>query len=776
MRRAGHAATGMTSGSDDAGGLSDAMPLHPPTFRTPRRPLMERLAEWRAYHDPGAIDTTRALHLALCFTLMIFIGYVTALGFGLNVGMQTTFPLMAGAGSLSMITFTPAASRAAEAQNMWRVFAICASFLVVLTMVGPGDGETNALIQKLLLIPLSACALFMRSWGMPGQRLGMALTVIATVGTVVRPGHEEAAWLLAAYCQGALIAAMVRLSPWRPSAVAAYVRTTHDMEAAVAAYLREMSEAVREGYAFPDEAAQPVEALRGRVWAALANANAEAPEAQEEFEALRAKLYRLRVAVELLANCIPAGPNVAEGGPDDWRRPFSAATDYLARRLEAMEIRDPQGQERFIRATGRLRACAFSPTLPAEARFALLRALTAFERLLHLVDAIAETENAPFPSKKTRPGPNSFPPRIPMIEKDKTGRKVLSAPMKVAIQGLLATGLTTSLDVLIGLDHAYWATMTVIFVLGNSLGETYMRVRYRTLGTLIGVLLGIGVFLTLGHHLLLLASACMAAQVIALITQKDRYDVSSAAVGFSVVLGLHLISGLGTEGMLARIYETAIGAGAALIISFLVLPVYLTDQLRPELHDILKRCHDVLASWWPHRGPAQSVAPLAQIVREFDLRVPNLGAEHIFGHSAGNVANLISTLDVVLTYLALLEDTAHRLALTPVNEEVLPVLETARSRILTAFEMASAAAIHQHPAEIADAGAAAAAPALDAAISTALSLADDPAVQGTLPLVADYLAYSETLMRPLRELRASMQNQSPWWRENIIAADQPPHR
>ncbi len=753
------------------------MPLHPPEFIPQRRPLLERLAHWRSHHDPGAIDTTRALHLALCFTLVIFIGYATARGFGLDASMYTTFPLMAGAGALTMISFTPAASRAAEAQSMLRVFSLCASFLAVLVLVGPGDGETNALIQKLLLIPLSACALFLRSWGMPGQRLGMALTVIATVGTVLRPGHEEAAWLLAAYCQGAFIAAVVRLAPWRPSAVAAYVRTTHDMEEAVAAYLRAMSEAVREGQPFSEEDAQPLEALRGRVWAALANANAEAPEALEEFEALRAKLYRLRVAVELLASCIPQTPPTSARDPADWRRPFASAVDYLARRLEAMNIRDVQGQERFMRATGRLRACAFSSTLPAEARFALLRALTAFERLLHLVDAIADTENKPFPIRRLHhgQGPNTWPARIPMFVENAQGRSVLSNPMKVAVQGLVATGLTTFLDVLIGLDHAYWATMTVIFVLGNSLGETYMRVRYRTLGTIIGVLLGMGVFLTLGEHMMFIACACMAAQVIALITQKDRYDVSSAAVGFSVVLGLHLISGLGTDGMLARIYETAIGAVTALVVSFLVLPVYLTDQLKPQLHDILKRCHNVLATWWPHIGPTKSISPLAQTVQEFGERLPNLGAEHIFGHSAGDAANLISTLDVVLTYLALLEDTANRLEHTQVNEQVLPVVEAARSRTLTAFELAYAAAGNRGLAEMEDANAAAAAPALDAAISTALSLADDPEVQGTLPLVADYLAYSDSLLRPLRELRASMQDQSPWWREHAIASDRPPH-
>lgn len=759
------------------------MPLHPPkvTF-SQRRPLLERLAVWRAHHDPGGVDMARAVHLALCFLIVIGTGSLTAALF--VPAMAITFPLMAGAGVLAMISFTPGASRLAEARSMARVFSVALVFLLVLALIGPGSGATNELLQKLLLIPLSVIALLLRRWGMSGQRLGLSLIMVATVGTVLQPTHQEALWLMAAFCQGALVAALIRLSPWRPSAVDAYLDSTHNMQAAVAAYLREMSESVREGRPFPDTAALPVEALRGQVWAALANAIAEAPQAQDTFEALRAKLYRLRVAVELLAGCVPDTPGAEQlpilgdrnTSPTSWRRPFASATDYLARRLEDLDRHDLPGQERFARALERLRESAFCPDLPAETRFALLRALTAFERLVLVVDAISAMQNRRFLfATDNRSGRTPLEP-TPLLITGADGRRTLSDPLKVAIQGLVATSFTTGLDFIFGLDHAYWATMTVMFVLGNSVGETYMRVRYRTLGTLVGVLLGMAVFLSLGEYVWLLAGACMAAQTIAIITQKDRYDVASAAVGFSVVLGLYLISGLGPEGMLARIYETIIGAAVALAVSFLVLPVYLTDQLRPELHNILKRGQDIFATWWPRRGQPEPVGPLAQMVRGFDLSLPTLGAENIFGHSAGDVVNLISTLDVVVTYLALLEDTAHRLSDADVKEEVLPVVEAARSRTLTALELASAAALEEPLHDAAQGGAAAAAPALDAAISTALSMADDPSVKASLPLVADYLAYSDALMRPLRELRVSLRDQTPWKREHTINADRPARR
>ncbi|MFG1377690.1 FUSC family protein [Xanthobacter autotrophicus] len=737
--------------------------MSPPAPRPsprPRKPLLDRLKGWLADHDPGGVDLTRAFHLGVSFVIVILVGYATSSAF--RLGMDVTFPMMAGCAALVMISFNPAASVGAEARTMGRLFGLGFAFLLAVTLVGPGEGPGNDIVQKLLLIPLAFFALALRRYGMEGQRLGLALIVVATVGTILMPTRIEGALLLAAFCQGALVAAAVRLSPWRPSAVNAFVETTLDMQREVATYLRELSEAVRHGRHFPEEANDALENLRGRIWNALASAIAEDPAAQADFERLRVRFYRLRVAVELLASCVP------EKAPDtpDWRHPFAAAADHIARRLEAVDVSDVHAEERYERAVASLRHIAFAPELPPDARFALLRALTAFDRLSLVVTGIAAAETAPFPPPHDdHTGANRPTPRvIPALVKTPDGRRTLSAPMRVACQGAIATAVTTALDLGVHLDHAYWATMTVMFVIGNSVGETYMRVRYRTVGTLIGVVLGMALFLGLGPNIWIMAALCMVAQMIALVTQKDRYDVASAAVGLSVVLGLHIISGLGTEGMLARIYETAIGAAIALVVSYLVLPVYLAEQLRPEVKALVRRSRAAFASWWPHKGEKASVSALAQDVRAMGTRLPNLGAEQVFGHSAGDAANIVSTLDVLITYLALMEDVALRLSAmgADAREEVVAVVEAARSRILTGFEVVLG--------EAGSGSADAATPAVDAAVSTVLGMADDPAVMELLPLVADYLAYSDAVLRPLRELNAALNDAVPWRKEEMIAA------
>ncbi len=773
-------------------------------------PLTARIGSWLARHDPGGIDTNRALHLGAAIGLIIVLGFVA--GIWLPANMDVPFPLMAGTGALVSINAVPAADRRTELRTFAHVFALNTACLAVFILIGPGEGPANDMVQKLLLVPLTFAALLLRRYGMPGQRLGIALVVVASVGTILAPTRMEAAILLLAFWIGVLMAVGLRRSPWRPSAVEAFMATIHDMQASVANYLREMSDAVRAGQPFPPEKARQLEALRTRVWNALANATAEAPEARADFEALRVKVYRLRVAVQLLATCIPQdGPrDVAKAGAsaeapsgatpgeglqaapafqaepkfahpwargrprrrpapkvrrppgERWRDPFAAVADHLARWLEDIDADDVHSQDRFARAVARIRVMAFSAEITPAARFALMRALTAFDRLDLVIGGIEQTESAPFPpphpEAQGRPEPRTA--IIPFLVPGPDGRRVLSAPARVAVQGAIAAGLTTALDFAVGLSHAYWATMTVMFVMGNSVGETYVRARYRFVGTLVGVLVGIAFLFLVGDRLLLLALPCTAALAVSVVTARDRYDISSAAVGFSVVLGLHIITGLDTEGMLARIYETAIGALVALAVSWFVLPVYLADGIRPQVKALLGRCRAAFASWWPHDGDRVSSAALMRELRALGERLPHASAESMFGHSAGDLANIISTLDVLLTYLALIEDNSQRLASVPPQEEIVAAVVAARARTLATFDMALGDNAPEGPAEPA--------PALDAAISTVLDLADDPDVANALPLVADYLAYSDTVLRPLRELAVALTDQSPWQMEKTI--------
>lgn len=711
------------------------------------RSLVGRTKAWLASHDPGAVDQTRALHIGIAFVLVIAAGVATSRGLGL--GLDIIFPMASAIAAMVLITFTPAASRRIEAVSFLKLFAITCGLLLAVMVIGPGDGDANALFLKLSVVPLTGLSLYMRKNGMEGMRQGNAIIIVVTVAAILRPTHSETAWLLLAACEGGIIAAVVRLALHRPNAMKVYTDCVESAGQAIGRHLHEVASAVREARPVPLATDALLDQIRVRVRSALVNASSEAPEARAYLEAVRSLAYRLRVATQLLSACIPA-PHADEApgaGPASsaWRAPLAAAADQLARHLENGLSQPFPEHARMGGILARLRQAAMAPNLRPADHLALLRAVTAFERLALVVSELTRLlEEGPKGWSATVPAAPPAPP-APAVPG-------LSPFAKVAIQGIVATAITTTLDLVLHLDHAYWATLTVIFVLGNSVGETYVRVRYRTVGTAIGVAFGLGAVVLFSDNVWILAVMCLVCQMISLVTVRDRYDISSAMIGFSVVVALHIVSGLDAHGMVARIYETVIGAGIALLVSWVVLPVYVADQIRDQVISMIKRCRAAFAASWPrHYAEGESATPRARTaamsleLRVLADRLPHIGAETSLGHrSAADVITLVSTLEILTTYQALLEDAAERLSGLPLPDALVTVLEAARARTLRAFD----AALGEAPAGTDPQ----AAPDLDVAVSLAMDYADDSKIRRMLPLMADYLSFSDAVLRPLKDL------------------------
>lgn len=702
---------------------------------------MQRLSAWLDDHDPGGIDRMRSFHLALAYVVIIILGVATSWAFNLN--MEVVFPMTGAMTASVLITFTPAASIAIEAKTFLRIFGVVLGYLLLVVLIGPGDHPQNALILKLMLVPLSFVAMYLRRFGMDGQRLGIAFIIIATVEAILRPTQAQATWLLLAALEGFVVTALIRLAPFRPSAMQAYNDAVVDAVQGVGDYLRVFAEAVRTGQDAPMPGDTMLNRLRVRVRVALLTATAEDPDARAWVEAVRTNVYRLRVATQLLHDCIPSVRRV-EGANTAWSGPVAAMAEEVARHLDQIGIGPSFGDARMDEGLTRLRRAATDPAIDPKVQLTLLRAVTAFERLALLIRGLERFRlERPVEQSLAAFSPPAQPKTAPPAAPVTPG---LSPAMRVAIQALVATSITTGLDLAVGLDHAYWATMTVMFVLGNSLGETYIRVRYRTWGTILGVLAGVVAVYVFETNIWLLAAVCLVGQVAGLLTMRDRYDIASAATGLSVVVGLHLVTGLGADGMFSRIYETAIGAVVALVISYLVLPIYGSDEVLTQVKTMVGRCRLAFAGWWPRGEKRESVSALAWEMRPVMDRLPQLDAESSLGHrGAGDVVNLVSTLDVLTTYLALLEDAAQRLAVLSPPEEIVNVLEAARSRTLLGFDLALGDA--PPAADVTNA------PQLEAALSSALGTTSDDATRRLLPFVADYLAFSDAILQPLADLR-----------------------
>lgn len=700
------------------------------------RPLLEAVGAWLEEHDPGKVDSTRALHLAVSYTLVIALGYATSRVFAL--GLDVLFPMAGAMTALVLILSTPASNRRAETREFARAFGITFSLMIMVFIIGPGESPANGTVLKLLLVPFTGLALYVRRFGMVGQRLGFTIVIILTVAAVLHPTRQEMAYLLAATLQGAVVTVVVRLILPRPNAMKVYHDTVEAAGGAMGAFLADLAYCVRETQPLPTPSEALLDTIRVRVRAALVNASAQAPPARAYIEAVRARAYRLRIAVQLLGDSVPRTDDAAA----PWRQPFATAADFIARHLQSGLSEPFPEKRRMEEAISRFRQEAMAPDLDPTLQLALLRAVTAIDRIALVVGELSQLQSD---------GPEAFRQKdmpAPLTPKPSGDR--LSPAAKVAIQGMVATTITTALDFVFDLNHAYWATMTVMFVLGNSLGETYVRARYRSVGTLIGVMVGFALIAGLESNVWLLAGICLVGQMIGLVTNRDRYDVASAATGLSVLIALHLVTGLGTDGMVARIYETIIGAAVALAASWLILPVFAADQIRNQVIELVRRSRSAFAEAWP-RGNASTARNLT-VGMTLELRgladkLPQIGAETALGHrSAGDVVSLVSTLEVLTAYLGLLEDAAHRLARSAPKAEIVTALEAARARTLRAFD----AALGDAP----PAARGTEASELNAALSTALANASDPDTRRILPLMADYLSFSEAVLRPLSDVGA----------------------
>ena len=634
---------------------------------------------WRSLRDqdPTYVEVARVAHIGLALALGIAAGVATNRWLGLDMPMA--FPMFVALGATAHLSFLAPASRARELVDLARISALTIGFISVTAVIGPGSLAAGPVIMKLLLVPTTFIALYIRRFGPEYHRAGLALFITAMIAAVIEPTRGQGWWLVLAAVQGSAIAYLLRMAPLRPSAANGLNRILADYRRTLVAVLTRLAEELRTGTPVTRTLRQAVPRLRRRARAAALAAAAEQPERQARFETVRATAYRLQLAVAFLLEAAP--------DPDQQEPAAQAIRAQLAAAVGAVRdhIADGTGSpDDMVRAAlARPQELILTAPLADELqRYEMLRAIGALGRVFAATD---ELDAAMRPGAKPAPAETGVEP---------TPRPALLPTTRVAIQGLLASAVTTALDLGFGLTHAYWATLTVMLVLGSSFGETALRARHRTLGTCIGAVLGIAAAALLGGEPWLLAALCILGQMLGALTAQRRYDVSAAAIAFSVVAGLHLLGGMGARDMLARMYETGIGAGVALLAARFVLPVYGGDQARQQIRAILARCGTAFASWWPRDPDAGAPEPAIRLVRDLVLledRLPHLNAEAVLGRrSAAKVVRLGTFLRVLQTYLLLVEHAAGRLAQVAMLGPAEQVLTGFRADVLSAFDVAAA--------------------------------------------------------------------------------------
>lgn len=620
--------------------------------------LLERLNEF----DPGGVRLARGLHLVAAIALGIAVGYLLASRgvpfvdrlLGAWVGRHLpayadmfsapalgfTMSAITAVVAAHIVLLVPPASRRAEFRASLQIGLVAVGYLLVIGLAAPGSWGYGALPLHIIWICVIGGGLYIRRYGAAGTRIGVALIILSLFAVLIDPSRGLGVWLPIAGLSGALVGFFVRFATWRPSAVRVFrVQKQHFLEA-IADGLTEVSAELSQG----ERPLSRIRSLRRR-WSSVTGAyevaSAEAPGLADSHAHEVATAYRLLLACESIADALAEIGDAALATPIVTGR-IHDALNALSQLVARVAHGQPaHARELSAELEGARSDLIADAGLATPDKLQLMRLLTGVVR----VAASLDTAGARIVPAEG-PGPAAG-----------SNHAAVSLGQRLLIQGIVAASITTALNYAFHFQHAYWATLTVALVLNGTVGETVNRTLRRAGGTAVGVLAAIALSPLIGHAPAVELGLIFLCVMGAIMVIDIRYDLAAALIGFTVVTGLHMLEGIGPAVMLARAYETFIGAAVALAVAWTVAPSFAGDRVGTEIRTFLTRCSTVfrMAADRPVVG-VDHTAPLEAEASAIRAELPSLKAERWLGRGGGAALNEVTILmEALVSYLGLFE-------------------------------------------------------------------------------------------------------------------------
>ncbi|MEM0965454.1 MAG: FUSC family protein [Verrucomicrobiota bacterium] len=608
-------------------------------------------------------------------------------------GLPTTLTILGAGMTLNYFFLVQGAGWALEFRRVCIAAAISLAVLFPVSLIGPGDFSYGGQVLTILWVPLIGFGLYLRRWGPTAGSFGIIVVNMGLFAVILNPTKAEGLWFAPTILIAALVTFFFRFLILRPSAVNAFRvlsnRFLGSLNEALATvsddHFRTRSTAVGDGQKKASNASEVFKALNPKlrhdwhlVQASLEQATLESPKLESRLRAQVVALYRMVMAFEVMSDAFSQlGPNAFK----DW-----AGADRLLNTLD--RIRDKLSHPVTI---GFPSESAADPQLealldevltdqvsPPDQKLQPMRiviGLQRFEKALNdYFRGHSEIENAAIHDKATE-------------FKDETKRDAARAATRLGLQALVATTITTSLQFLFDLNHAYWATLTVAYVLTATVGQTILRTGRRALGTAIGVVIAIAVVYVFGSAIVPQVIMIMIALVLTIVTLQTKYGIASTGIGILVPLLVHFALGADIATMFARIYETFIGVGVALLATLLIVPTFTSDFLHRKLSAFLKDTAEAFKqiSGTNTKHSTFSV-PLATRLQAIVDEAPEIEAEQMSaGERRRNISETLSLLDVLVSYIGLFESGRQLLSLDDLPTAIRTTVKDLDARINGAF-------------------------------------------------------------------------------------------
>lgn len=242
---------------------------------------------------------------------------------------------------------------------------------------------------------------------------------------------------------------------------------------------------------------------------------------------------------------------------------------------------------------------------------------------------------------------------------------------RAAVQVAAGSALAITGGELLSSQRWYWAVLTcwIVFINTASTGEILVKSYRRLVGTVLGVVAGIGLAGLVGHHTWTAFGLMLVCVFAMFYTAPLSYTLMSFFVTAMLGLLYTLLHTYTTEVLVLRVEETALGAACGVIAAAVVLPIHTGRRTNELLVAVLERLADVTRAAVDQLSGGAGTG-LVERARELDQALAELrAATQPLTHP---ITPLRSRRNAVRYVVALLETCAYHARSLAATAELLP--------------------------------------------------------------------------------------------------------
>ncbi|MCW8995824.1 MAG: YccS family putative transporter [Psychromonas sp.] len=281
----------------------------------------------------------------------------------------------------------------------------------------------------------------------------------------------------------------------------------------------------------------------------------------------------------------------------------------------------------------------------------------------------------------------------PILKQLLTAMKATNPVFKHAVRISLGLSVAFILQHLMHLPQGFWLLLTVLFVCQPSFSETRKRLIQRSLGTLIGILIGYPIVMLVGGTIpqvfLFVFSAFLFFNYL-----RTNYGLAVVFITLFVIFLFNLLNGTGMEILGSRIGETLLGCILSMLTITFVLPDWQFQRFPKLVQQLLlfseRYLKQVIQQYQHGRNEDLDYRTTRFQTFKIDAALTSAWQSMLFEPSSKQkltkeVYALVNRCDTLVSYIAALASHRHKIDDLKHNQELQNLMNEASKLIIEAL-------------------------------------------------------------------------------------------